>query len=586
MNVKRLSVPIFVVSVFVLCTSVSAVGAADCTCGDICVSTTGWWRAGGTFNASETPIQAAVDFAAEGDTICVKNGTYTENVLVDKRLSLRGEGAVTVNAVSSGEHVFNVAVDYVNISGFSVTGATGGWNAGICLNAVNRCNISGNNASNNRNGIYLKSSSNCTLRSNTASGNGRGIYLDSSGNNNIMNNTVDSNNYGIYLYSSSSNNITGNVASGNGDGIRFMHSRHNNITCNIVSDNNYYGIYLSHSNNTHNIITGNTANSNGGYGIRLSSSSSNNITGNTASGNDCGIDLSSSSSNTVTDNTANTNNDGIRLERSSNNIITDNTASNNANYDFYSLEDSYNNNIQDLTISSYPTTISFMYEHGIVIKAVAAPEPDPAGKRNIGKYVNVTNATEDSWILLNVSYSDADVTNVKEDSLRLYRWTGTEWGEITGSGVNPAKNYVYANLTSFSQIAVFGDPTIKPTPTPTPAPRRGGGGGGSSGPCDTDGDGYGDIDEIIMGTDPYDPCDPDPTCIACLASIGGRVLPKPAVKPQATPKLVPTPEPAPTSRPAPTPVPEPEKPGIPGFEAVFAVAGLLAVAYLMRRRKK
>ncbi len=150
MNVKRLSVPIFVV--FVLFTSVLAVGAADCTCGDICVNTTGWWRAGGTFNASETPIQAAVDIATEGDAVCVKGGTYTENVLVNKRLSLRGEGAVTVNAVSSSEHVFNVDADYVNISGFSVAGATGGWKAGICVNAANCCNISGNNASNNRNG--------------------------------------------------------------------------------------------------------------------------------------------------------------------------------------------------------------------------------------------------------------------------------------------------------------------------------------------------------------------------------------------------------------------------------------------------
>jgi PGF-CTERM protein len=388
---------------------------------------------------------------------------------------------------------------------------------------------------------------------------------------------------------------------------------------------------LSHSNNTHNLITGNTANSNKDYGISLRSSGNNNITGNTVSGNDCGIDLSSSRSNTVTDNTANLNNDGIllhsssnntlrgnnasknnqgihlyfsnnntlsnntadsnkddgiRLERlSNNNTLTNNTASGNTN-DFYSKENAHDNNIEYFTISS--TTISFIYEHGIKIKSVTTPEPDPAGKVNIGKYVNVTNETEDSWILLNISYSDADVTIVEEASLRMYRWTGTDWAEIAGSGVNTVENYVYANVTTFSQIAAFGDPTPTPTPTPTPAPRRGGGGGGSSGPCDTDGDGYGDIDEIINGTDPYDPCDPDPTCIACLASRGGRVLPKPAVKPQATQKLVPTPEPAPTSKPAPvpTPVPEPEKPGIPGFEAVFAVAGLLAVAYLMRRKKK
>ena len=43
-----------------------------------------------------------------------------------------------------------------------------------------------------------------------------------------------------------------------------------------------------------------------------------------------------------------------------------------------------------------------------------------------------------------------------------------------------------------------------------------------------------------------------------------------------------TPEPTPKPTPAPTPEPTPEPPG---FEAIFAIAGLLAVAYLVHRRK-
>ncbi|MEA1869876.1 MAG: hypothetical protein U9N09_07020, partial [Euryarchaeota archaeon] len=46
-----------------------------CTCGDICVNTSGWWRDGGVFNASgTTPIQAAIDNATAGETIYVYNG--------------------------------------------------------------------------------------------------------------------------------------------------------------------------------------------------------------------------------------------------------------------------------------------------------------------------------------------------------------------------------------------------------------------------------------------------------------------------------------------------------------------------------
>lgn len=55
------------------------------------------------------------------------------------------------------------------------------------------------------------------------------------------------------------------------------------------------------------------------------------------------------------------------------------------------------------------------------------------------------------------------------------------------------------------------------------------------------------------------------------------------------PTLTPTPSPTPSPSPSPAPTPTPTPKSwwkIPGFEAVFAIAGLLAVAYLVLRRKK
>jgi parallel beta-helix repeat protein len=84
---------------------------------------------------------------------------------VDKTLTLRGEGAdvVTVTAADSGDHVFEVSADWVNLSGFAVRGATGDYMAGICLAYADHCNISDNIVSNNNRGINLTGSSNNTI---------------------------------------------------------------------------------------------------------------------------------------------------------------------------------------------------------------------------------------------------------------------------------------------------------------------------------------------------------------------------------------------------------------------------------------
>lgn len=55
--------------------------------------------------------------------------------------------------------------------------------------------------------------------------------------------------------------------------------------------------------------------------------------------------------------------------------------------------------------------------------------------------------------------------------------------------------------------------------------------------------------------------------------------PSPSLSPTATPTVTPTPSPSPAATPTPTPTP-------PGFEAVFAIAGLLAVACFALRRRK
>ena len=349
MNVKRLSVPIFVVFVFVLCTSVSAVGAADCTCGDICVSTTGWWRAGGTFNASGTAIQVAVDNAAEGDTICVKDGTYTENANVDKRLTIRSENgsdSTIVDAADSSGNVFNVAADYVNISGFTVKGADEKGCAGIYLSTVEHCNISGNDASESYGGIVLMSSSYNTITNNYASYNnlmgfglfedsgsniitgnnasnciainGAGIAIDKSGNNTLRNNVLSGNIYNFDVEGESYSDFDNDIDTSNlvdGKPIYYLVDVSNTVIDSITNVGTVYCIHcdnvtvkdLTLKKNGQGIYFYNTSNSKitnnnvsyYGVGIGLDGCSNNSITGNDVGEGDFGIALWESSSNTI-----------------------------------------------------------------------------------------------------------------------------------------------------------------------------------------------------------------------------------------------------------------------------------------------
>ena len=337
----------------------SGVAAAE----QLYVNESGWWRDGGAFNASTAPIQTAVGAAGAGDAIFVHGGNYYENVDVDKEgLTLVGAGAdvVTVSASSADEHVFEATANGVNISGFTVTSATGDGMAGIHINDADHCNVYKNNASNNENGIVLQYSSNNTISANVANSNDnrgilvrsssncnrisnntmnsntrRGISMDYSNSNKLSNNTALENEIGIGMWNSTSNTLTNNTASDNTNLCIYLYNSSGNTLSNNVANsnnaadnsNNYHGIELDSSSN--NTLTNNTAKSNNHYGISLYNSSNNILRSNIASNNgDHGISLyNSSNSNTVSDNTANSNDDhGIRLYDSNSNTLTNNTA--------------------------------------------------------------------------------------------------------------------------------------------------------------------------------------------------------------------------------------------------------------------
>ncbi len=301
-------------------------------------------------------IQKAVEAAMPGDVIDVSPGTYTENVVMNKPLTISAPyGHSIIHAANSSFPCILITVDNTTISGLTCQKGLHGielWrscnnmianntvknngNNGIILNKSNNNRIINNEISNNDNynGLALDSSNNNKIRNNSANDNHYdGIAFLASDENIIANNTVKNNgNCGISIGLSYSNMITDNVASNNanGSGIALADSNDNCIHNNIANYNHLQGIVVWTSDE--NIIANNTAKNNGDKGIYLKSSNNNRITGNDASNSDYyhGIALSQSNDNEIHNNIANYNRYcGIGLWTSDENLIANNTASKN-----------------------------------------------------------------------------------------------------------------------------------------------------------------------------------------------------------------------------------------------------------------
>lgn len=175
-----------------------------------------------------TTIQGAINSASVGDIIIVRNGTYYENVLVNKTVQFIGEDFPIVNGSFSpsiwGYPTLEVVASNVTISGFIIQHGI------FALREYD-------------DGVWLFSDSN-NISANIIRSNLSGIKIGWDDQDNyILGNIIQCNGDGIFCAGRNSH-IVGNVISNNSNGIEVWYPI-NSLINNTITWNSNFGIYLS-----------------------------------------------------------------------------------------------------------------------------------------------------------------------------------------------------------------------------------------------------------------------------------------------------------------------------------------------------
>ena len=198
-------------------------------------------------------IQEAINNASEGDTVYVKKGTYHENVVVNKSVSLVGEDFDTTIIDGNPSEGFRIPVqiqaDNVSVSGCKLLY---GW-AGITVGEVKFCSISGNRIAGATNGIKFVYTSDSNITGNIFEGIGlsSAIQLSYATNNLVKGNYIDSCVEGIQIWLGSDNNsiVENRITKCSEHALGFQYSDNNMVSRNNISDSGVgTAIYVSNLN--------------------------------------------------------------------------------------------------------------------------------------------------------------------------------------------------------------------------------------------------------------------------------------------------------------------------------------------------
>ena len=193
-------------------------------------------------------IHEAITAAADGDTVWVESGVYTEkNILINKTITLLGNNY----PVLDGEHkyeIISIKANGVTVKGFKI--AHSGVSsiediAAIKIYSCRNVTVSRNIFQDTFFGVYSQSGTNCLIENNKLTGiatteqqSGNGIHCWKSDSMRIIGNTVTGHRDGIYFEFVTNSVIWRNLSYNNMRyGLHFMFSHNDAYICNIFQNN-------------------------------------------------------------------------------------------------------------------------------------------------------------------------------------------------------------------------------------------------------------------------------------------------------------------------------------------------------------
>ncbi len=204
-------------------------------------------------------ISAAVQAAANGDTIFVEAGLYHEkNLVLNKKIVLKGIGLPVLDGENKYE-IISVKANGVIVDGFTImhSGVSSMEDiAGIKIYDCREVVIENNKLDDTFFGIYSQHGTNCTIRNNQLKAykeeeqqSGNGIHCWKSDSMRIIGNTITGHRDGIYFEFVTNSIIWRNTSFKNiRYGLHFMFSQNDTYVTNIFRDNGAgVSVMYSHS---------------------------------------------------------------------------------------------------------------------------------------------------------------------------------------------------------------------------------------------------------------------------------------------------------------------------------------------------